>query len=173
MIEIKVLDKDLFKGYHLKFEYDSLAYYKVSVLDYGFKLDLIKRKQAKVISFEDYLVKEHLEDSIILGAYINEKLVGVVEASIESWNNRFRVYNILVEKEFRNLSVGSKLLLKLIEIAKVKKCRMVVLETQTCNVNAINFYQKHGFQIIGLDLFAYSNQDVNENGVRLEMGLIV
>lgn len=47
---------------------------------------------------------------------------------------------------------------------------MTVLETQTCNENAIAFYKKHGFRIIGFDLFAYSNADPERNEIRIEMG---
>ena len=37
--------------------------------------------------------------------------------------------------------------------AKESGARMVVLETQTCNENAIAFYKKNGFEIIGFDLY--------------------
>ena len=48
--------------------------------------------------------------------------------------------------------------------------RMVVLETQTCNENAIAFYKKMGFSIIGFDLYAYTNNDMEKHEVRIEMG---
>ncbi len=48
--------------------------------------------------------------------------------------------------------------------------RMAVLETQTCNERAIAFYRKCGFQVIGFDLYAYSNHDPEAHEVRLEMG---
>ena len=48
---------------------------------------------------------------------------------------------------------------------------MAVLETQTCNERAIAFYRKMGFEIIGFDLYAYTNQDPERHEVRLEMGL--
>lgn len=47
---------------------------------------------------------------------------------------------------------------------------MVVLETQTCNENAIAFYRKNGFDIIGFDLYAYTNTDPERHEVRIEMG---
>ena len=47
---------------------------------------------------------------------------------------------------------------------------MIVLETQSCNENAIAFYRKNGFEIIGFDLYAYSNDDPERHEVRLEMG---
>ncbi len=48
--------------------------------------------------------------------------------------------------------------------------RMIVLETQTCNENAIAFYRRHGFEIIGFDMYSYSNDDPDRHEVRIEMG---
>ena len=54
--------------------------------------------------------------------------------------------------------------------AKQNGARMVILETQTCNENAIAFYKKNGFEIIGFDLYAYSNDDPEKHEIRIEMG---
>jgi ribosomal protein S18 acetylase RimI-like enzyme len=58
-----------------------------------------------------------------------------------------------------------------IEIARQKGARMLVLETQSCNASAIKFYVKQGFDLIGFDMAAYSNEDVKRREVRLELGL--
>ena len=47
---------------------------------------------------------------------------------------------------------------------------MVVLETQTCNENAIAFYHKNAFQMIGFDLIDYTNTDTERHENRNEMG---
>ena len=47
--------------------------------------------------------------------------------------------------------------------------RMLVLETQSCNMPAIGFYLSQGFAIGGLDLFHYSNEDLERHEVRIEM----
>ena len=54
--------------------------------------------------------------------------------------------------------------------AQAAGARMLVLETQSCNENAIAFYRKNGFQMIGFDLYAYSNDDPARQEVRIEMG---
>ena len=54
--------------------------------------------------------------------------------------------------------------------ANASAARMVVLETQTCNENAIAFYRKNGFEIIGFDLYSYSNNDPEKHEIRIEMG---
>ena len=47
---------------------------------------------------------------------------------------------------------------------------MAVLETQSCNEKAIAFYKKCGFEIIGFDLYAFTDTDPERREVRLEMG---
>jgi ribosomal protein S18 acetylase RimI-like enzyme len=58
-----------------------------------------------------------------------------------------------------------------VKVAKEKGARMLVLETQSCNVAAIAFYLKQGFVLIGFDSAAYSNTDLEKKEVRIEMGL--
>lgn len=58
-----------------------------------------------------------------------------------------------------------------VRIAREKRARMLVLETQTCKVPAINFYLKQGFELIGFDTTHHSNKDVEKKEVRLELRL--
>ena len=37
-------------------------------------------------------------------------------------------------------------------------------------LDAIVFYQKNGFEIIGFDLYSYSNTDPEKHEIRIEMG---
>jgi ribosomal protein S18 acetylase RimI-like enzyme len=80
------------------------------------------------------------------------------------------VWEILVKEEFRRQGIGTALMNKAIDIAKEKGTRMLVLETQSCNVDAMGFYLKLGFELIGFDTAAYSNEDLQRREVRLEMG---
>jgi hypothetical protein len=50
---------------------------------------------------------------------------------------------------------------------------MLILETQSCNEKAIAFYLSCGFVVIGFDLCAYSNTDIENKEFRIEMGKIV
>ena len=93
----------------------------------------------------------------------------MVEGSLESWNNRFRIANLLVWDDFRNQGIGKTLIQKAEEAAKNSNARMLVLETQTCNRKAVDFYLAMGFRPIGFDLFCYTNSDPDNGEVRLEM----
>ena len=70
----------------------------------------------------------------------------------------------------RGEGIGNALIETIIETAKSSGARMAVLETQTCNENAIAFYKRNGFSIIGFDLYSYSNDDPERHEVRIEMG---
>lgn len=70
----------------------------------------------------------------------------------------------------RHSGIGTVLMNTILQEAKESGARMVVLETQTCNENAIAFYRKNGFDIIGFDLFAYTNIDPERHEIRIEMG---
>ena len=70
----------------------------------------------------------------------------------------------------RNKGIGTLLMNTILKQAKLSGARMVILETQTCNENAIAFYKKIGFEIIGFDLYSYSNSDSINHEVRIEMG---
>lgn len=54
-------------------------------------------------------------------------------------------------------------------IARTEGFRGIVLETQSCNENAISFYLKNGFSFIGCDLCAYSDEDIKKHEVRIEL----
>lgn len=93
------------------------------------------------------------------------------EGAPETWNSRFRISNICVfYTAARHRGIGTALLSAILTEAEKAGARMAVLETQSCNENAIAFYRKNRFEIIGFDLYAYSNTDPERHEIRIEMG---
>lgn len=122
-------------------------------------------------SFDDEFFSEWLDNPVAFGAFENEKLIGYVEGTPEGWNNRFRISNICIfDNENRHNGVGTLLMETILKAADSSGARMVVLETPSCNENAIAFYKRNGFEIIGFDLYSYSNTDPERHEVRIEMG---
>lgn len=76
----------------------------------------------------------------------------------------------MFENARRGSSVGTVLLDAIQEAAAASGARIIVLETQPCNENAIALFRKNGFEMIGFDLYAYSNDDPERHEVRFEMG---
>lgn len=122
-------------------------------------------------SFDDEFFGEWLEEPVAFGAFEGERLLGYVEGAPESWNKRYRISNICIfDETARGKGLGTSLMRTIEKAAEDAGARMIVLETQTCNENAIAFYRRNGFALIGLDLYAYSNTDPERREVRLEMG---
>ena len=165
------LDKNKYQGVEIVVSYCTDSYYDVLQNLDGFKLTLKKRDMPEEKHYSDTLFSEWLDDPVAFGAFEDNKLIGIVEGSPETWNNRFRINNIVVfDPSCRNKGIGTKLMYSIYKEAVKSGARMIVLETQSCNKKAIDFYTKHGFSLIGLDMYAYSNEDPEKHEVRLEMG---
>ena len=50
--------------------------------------------------------------------------------------------------------------------------RALILETQSCNTEAIAFYMQEGFTLIGFDACCYQNRDLERKEVRLDLGIL-
>ena len=170
-MDIKILDKEVYKGKKYSFEYLTPGYYDLIVKDMTFSFVYKEYEKSRKKGFEDELLGDWLEAPVLYGAYINGELAGIIEGSIEGWNNRFRISNILVFDVYRHNQVGTRLIQHMINEAKEMGARMVVLETQSCNIPAIHCYMKNGFKIIGFDTYSYSNNDIEKCEVRIEMGI--
>ena len=56
------------------------------------------------------------------------------------------------------------------ELARQQGRSALILETQSCNTDAIAFYLHEGFELIGFDSCCYTNADIGRREVRLELG---
>jgi ribosomal protein S18 acetylase RimI-like enzyme len=159
----------------LLYKYTSLHYYDVSIVREpdGWKTELtLKPREGPVEKVsESRFFEEFVEEPRAFAATLSGEQVGWLEVGYHKWNNRTRVWEILVKDGFRRRGIGTALMNHAIKLAKEKGARALVLETQTCNAPAIDFYLKHGFELVGFDATAYTNQDVDRREVRLELGL--
>jgi ribosomal protein S18 acetylase RimI-like enzyme len=174
---LKKLEKSEYEGYQLKYNYTTESHYQVTVKNSGdttiisFEKKFIGSIMNK--SFESKLYEPYFLNAIAFGYFDNECLVAVIEMNHEDWNNRIRVTELLVLEPYRRRGYGHQLMAKVKEVATNFKVRAIILETQTCNTNAIEFYKKEGFQLVGFDSISYSNIDVEKKEVRIELGLLL
>lgn len=105
----------------------------------------------------------------IFGIEDDGNIVGWLTIGKESWSDRLRIFELLIIEEYRDKGYGKLLVKKAEEVAKEKGCYCVILETQTDNYNAIEFYKKCGFKLFGCDLNCYQHNDIERNEVRIEM----
>ena len=101
------------------------------------------------------------------------KAVGYMELWTEEWNARLRICNLLILEPYRSRGFGRALVEYAKSLAAQRDLRCVVLETQSCNVPAVDFYQKCGFRFAGTNLYFYSNDDIREDEVMLEMVCLI
>ncbi len=173
-MEIKKLDKQKYTGKRFFTDYTTSGYYDIIRTDSGFDICYKKFDRIKTIPFGDSFFNEWLDCPEAYGCFDGEELIGFAEGFLESWNNRYRINNICVFNElYRHKGVGHMLMETILNAAVKSGARMAVLETQSCNEKAIAFYKKHGFKIIGFDLYSYTNIDLQRHEVRIEMGMVI
>ena len=170
-MEIDQLDYKEYKGREYLAEIHSDRYMSIEPGNKGFEIQWVIAKNDLKMSVHDRMLSDWLEDPIAYGAFKGGRMVGFVEGFLEKWNNRFRISNICVFNEADRLhGVGTLLLERIMVDAVNSGARMAVLETQSFNFKAVSFYQKNGFEIIGFDRYAYSNNGPEEHNMRIEMG---
>jgi ribosomal protein S18 acetylase RimI-like enzyme len=156
-------------------KYTSSHYYDVLVRrdSEGWRIDLTRKAFDETLNknYRGKLFEDHVEEPRVFTAHVVSEEVGWIELGYERWNNRMHVWELLVAEEFRKQGIGTLLMNHAVLIARQKGARMLVLETQTNNATAIDFYLRFGFDLIGLDAAAYSSDDVGKREVRLEMGM--
>lgn len=147
----------------------------------GFEVDLVKTKLAEPIShypeeydIPDKLYQEHWQKAFVWGIVEEidgkQEMVACIETCPEEWSNRLMITELWVHEKLRRKGVGHALMDIAKQQANLEHRRAVILETQSCNVPAINFYMKEGFELIGFDSCCYSNKDIDRKEVRLNLG---
>jgi ribosomal protein S18 acetylase RimI-like enzyme len=161
--------KEIRSKYTISEYYDIFIYPKKA----SWTIELTRRATEERIE-KDYhgrLFEEQIKEPRAFAAKSDGIEIGWIELGYEKWNNRMRIWEFLIEEKYRRKGIGTLLMNKAVEIGKNKGARMLVVETQTNNLDAISFYLNFGFELIGFDIAAYSNQDIEKKEVRLELGL--
>lgn len=177
--EITHLPKEKWEGTIVPIGYTTHKYYDVTVhqKDNGFTIDIEKKDFDKTYVFTpekynypDKLYEKHWENACASGVLVNNELIAVIETDQELWSNRLRITELWVHEDYQKIGLGHALIEKAKEQAIKEKRRAIILETQSCNVNAVDFYMHEGFTLIGFDSCCYSNNDLDKKEVRLEFG---
>lgn len=177
--EIVHLKKSQWKGYPLPIAYTTDEYYAVTLekTENGFTMKMEKEKAEPKIThtpeeydFPDKLYEDWWTGACAWGVLVDGKLVAAIETDPEKWSNRLRVTELWVAAEYQKQGIGKALMNIAKEQARLARNRAVILETQSCNANAIGFYLHEGFTMIGFDSCCYSNRDIERKEVRIELG---
>lgn len=179
--EIIALPKEKWKGTIIPMVTRSGSYYDLEIHplnDSGCVVSLTRKQAEEEIvhtpeeyDFPDSLYQEHWENAEAYGIVSEEgELLACVEVCPEEWSNRLMVTELWVSDGLRRQGIGKRLMDKAKEIAASQNRRAVILETQSCNTNAIGFYLHEGFELIGFDTCCYTNNDIGRREVRIDLG---
>jgi streptothricin acetyltransferase len=110
-----------------------------------------------------------LAEGYSFGAYAGDLLIGLILASAHHWNHTIWVWEFHVAETHRRLGAGKGLMTTLVEKARREGFRTVVCETQNTNATAIQVYLKLGFNLEGVDISYYTNEDYPEGEIAVFM----
>ena len=95
------------------------------------------------------------EGTLILGAFTDNKLVGVISVSRKlspKFKHRAFIWGMYIVEEYRKVSVGELLLNRAKEWAQNhSEVNTIWLQVTTSNQPAVSFYTKHGFTTYGTE----------------------
>lgn len=181
--DIKILPKEDWEGTVIPMRYTTEEYYDLQIErdSAGFNVRLKKQRFDKPVThypeeydFPDKLYLPHWEKACAWGIVEerngNMEMLACIETCPEEWSNRLMVTELWVHDSLRRQGIGHRLMAVAKEQAAREYRRAVILETQSCNVAAIQFYEKEGFELIGFDSCCYSNNDRERKEVRINMG---
>ena len=180
-LEIIALPKEQWKGTRIPLTTRTNTYYDFDItpLDNdGCKIELVKKTFDKEVvhtqeeyDFPDGLYQDYWENAEAYGVVgDNGELLACIQVSPEEWSNRLMVTELWITEELRGHGLGKRLMDKAKEIAVAQGRRAIILETQSCNTNAIGFYLHQGFELIGFDTCCYTNNDIGRQEVRINLG---
>ena len=122
--------------------------------------------------FPDKLYEEVRENACAWGITDPDtgELVACIETCMEPWWNRLQVTELWVREDLRRKGIGHHLMAIAKGEARLMGNRAVILETQSCNVDAIAFYRAEDFHLFGFDRSCYADNDIERGEVRLDLG---
>lgn len=172
------LPKEQWKDQVLPIGYTAREYYDVAVNRNrdGFTVAIQKKELDEPVThtpeeydFPDRLYDEFWKQAYAWGVVVEGKLAAAIETCPTEFN-RLRVTELWVDEAYQKQGIGHALMEVAKEQALIENRRAVILETQSCNANAIGFYLHEGFTLIGFDSCCYKNNDIERKEVRLELG---
>jgi len=103
---------------------------------------------------ENYNFDELSTNCVIIGAYVGQKCVGLAILQ-NAWFKYMYLSDLKVSKAYRKFHIGSKLMEKAKEVAKIRNYNGIYTRAQDNNLGACLFYLKNGFVIGGIDTHVY------------------
>jgi len=135
MIYFKALDNISIDAIHKTFQ--------EAFSDYQVKIDLPLWK------FQQMILRRGYHPAISVGAFQDERLVGIVLNGLRQWKGKVTAYDLGtgVIAEFRRQGITSEMLSQVKSVLKTKQVEQYLLEVLKTNQSAIELYNKQGFEL--------------------------
>lgn len=135
--------------------------------------------------YQDIYESSLEQKTLMWGVKLQENLIGQLFVQLRSNNpyfadgvNRAYLFGFRIKPEYRNLGIGSKLLVNAENDLKRKAFRVINLHVARDNHAALRFYERHNYQIIAMVAGRWSYLDhlgrlqkVDEPSWRMEKAL--
>ena len=133
---------------------------KLKLADYNEHANLLEQlTETKPITKENYInILKQPHISIFLCKDLEtKKIVGTISVLIEqklihSGGTVAHIEDIVVDKEYRGMGIGKKLLTYAIDFSKLNNCYKIILN---CKPDLEEFYQKVGFECKNIQMSIY------------------
>lgn len=173
-MKIIPLDREQYDYYVLHYKYTTQSHYTVQQNadknSFGVSFNRCDYEESVTVENEDTLFQDYWKYPEAYGLEDGDgNLIGFLELDFEDWNSRVRITQLLVDEKLRRKGCGRMLMDFAKSIAKERDYRMIILETQSRNTPAIDFYLSQGFVFAGTNLYFYSNDDIEEDEVMIEL----
>ena len=176
---IKPLDKAKYTDFPLTYSYTTSEHYHVIMTDshdeMAYRLVREPYDEPREEVNTDTLYQDYWTDAEAYAVYEDgtDRVLGYLEIAFEEWNNRLLMTQLLVLPESRGKGVGKFLVDFVKSIARERDYRVISLEAQNYNTPAIDFYRSQGFVFSGGNVYFYSNVDIEDDEVMLEMAYLL
>lgn len=116
-------------------------------------------------------IKSELNNPLAKYIVATDKDLNLVVGFIGCWIvvGEASITNIAVDKNYRKLGIGNKLLESLINLCNDLNCTLINLEVRESNLTAQNLYKKHGFIVDGIRKGYY--EDNKEDAILMTKNL--
>ena len=135
-------------------------------------LDMVYNLEADAYQFP--WTKEIIRDCILYNydsysVFFGDKIVGYIISKISYPETH--ILNLTVDSKFRNNGVGTSLIQLIIDDARIRNSKDIILEVRTSNVSAQLLYKKLSFEMIGLRKDYYESKEGREDALVLKLEL--
>ena len=114
-------------------------------------LEVSKEQKSFVTSNAVSIAQSKIQNECqILAIYNKDIIVGFVMYCIDSDDDEYWIYRMMVDKKFQSKGIGDKALSLLIKkIQRDKKRDVIYLGVHKESISAVRLYKKHGFEFTG------------------------